>query len=719
LKKVFGKILLIIVPVIFGLYWLYPTYKISDLESKKAQVLKEATGMSQIDSIRLIQEWKDKYGEDYQETKAEAIKLGLDLRGGMYVTLEVDIVKLIDESAQKETKDQIFDDVIAKTAIDAQDSDAPVLDLFLENFQDIAGTQGKSLINYFDIGDFKDASEDRIIEKLQRDISGAVDLAMENIRQRVDSYGVTEPTIQKQGSRRILLELPGVNDEKEMRQYLKKTARLEFNLVRNNKVLVQTFWKMDQALSKRADLLGFNTPAKVVETPVVDAPATEMIEETTSQTFTAVDEEAPQDTMTVVETDTTDVAVDETTPADTTNEFEGLSEEEAEKLIKKKFPFSSLFAMTLLPPDDNGKPQHFNFAQLASPETLPEGKYSFFVNVENLDKFEQYLALPEINALIPFDVKILREANSFEYQDQTGSLQNAYNFYAVKAEPELTGDVIVDALATFDPTTNRPEVTMEMDSDGSEKWARITGANVGKRIAVVLDDWIYTAPNVITKISGGRSVITGMSDTKEATLIQNLLRAGALKVPVEIIEERVVGPSLGEDSINDGFQASMIAFLIVIIYMALYYNKAGFIANFAVILNVFLVISILAGFGGTLTLPGIAGIILTIGMAVDANVLIFERVREELNKGRSLRSAIDEGYTKALSAILDSNITTFATGLILFYFGTGPIQGFAMTLMIGILMTLFTAIIITRQFVEISMARGATQFSFGQPKVQD
>ena len=286
----------------------------------------------------------------------------------------------------------------------------------------------------------------------------------------------------------------------------------------------------------------------------------------------------------------------------------------------------------------------------------------------------------------------------------------------MKRDPELTGEVITNAVATFDQTNNQPIVNMSMDDEGSDRWAQITGTNVKKRIAIVLDGQVYSAPVVNQKIVGGSSQITGMEDAEEARLLKIVLKAGALKAPVQMIEERVVGPSLGEDSIRMGLQSFLIATILVILFMILYYSWAGFIANIAVVINIALLMAILAAFQGTLSLPGIAGIILTLGMAVDANILIYERIREELFKGRSLRSSVDEGFSKALSAILDSNITTFITGLILYFVGTGPIQGFAMTLMIGILTTLFTAIMVTRAMFEIILARGVTSFSFGQSK---
>ena len=286
----------------------------------------------------------------------------------------------------------------------------------------------------------------------------------------------------------------------------------------------------------------------------------------------------------------------------------------------------------------------------------------------------------------------------------------------MKRDPELTGEVIVNAQQSFDPTTNAPMVNMTMNDEGSEKWARITGANLKKRIAIVLDERVYSAPVVQAKITGGRSQITGQSNSDEARLLEVILKAGALKAPVTIVEERVVGPSLGQDSINTGIIASIISMLFVILYMALYYGKGGVVADIAVFINIAMIVGFLAALKGTLTLPGIAGIVLTMGMAVDANVLIFERIREELARGRSLRSAIDEGFSKALSAIIDSNVTTAITSFILLVLGTGPIKGFATTLLIGIITTLFTAIMVSRAMIEIMLRKGATEFNFGQHK---
>jgi preprotein translocase subunit SecD len=287
-----------------------------------------------------------------------------------------------------------------------------------------------------------------------------------------------------------------------------------------------------------------------------------------------------------------------------------------------------------------------------------------------------------------------------------------YDILAVRSEVELSGDVITDARVEFDPS-NRPEVSMTMDSEGARTWARITGANVGKQVAIVLDGVVYSYPNVNERITGGRSSISGLDSRQEAQDIVTVLKSGALPAPVEIIEERTVGPSLGAESIRAGFLSVAVGLLLVALFMIVYYRTAGIVADLALLLNVIFVLGVLAAFNATLTLPGIAGIVLTIGMAVDANVLIFERIREELTSGKTVKAATDTGYEKALSAILDANITTFFVGAILFSFGVGPIQGFAVTLMIGIVSSLFTAIVVTRIVIDYLLAERRQSVNYG------
>lgn len=703
LNKPYSKIILILVTVIAAIAMLYPTYEANKLEKIHQHYINQAKqAKTSADSLAILEKFQKEYGEALQKAKNAQLKLGLDLRGGMYVTLEVDVPKLIEETASNQKTDEIFQEVIAATRNEAKSSEEDVIDIFLKHFNNIARPKGRTLINYFDFGNARDWNDEKVIEKLRQDQKQAIDQALEVLRQRIDQYGVAEPNIQKQGSARILMELPGVSNVAQMRDLLQTTARLEFNLVRNNKQIVEFFYRVDQYLSKR----------KIQTTT-----DTTILKKDTTQVAQANENKATkgkQNTKTdtnKVTTDTTKVAKD-TTKADTTDPYAGLPQEEATRRYLEDHPFTRLFTTYYVPQQKNAQlvPIYYTVNQ------FPEGEYIFKIIQDSIPKFKEILNRPEIKAMMPAGLKIAFDAKPDPRFEKQGI--KVIDFYSLKKEPELTGEVIVDALATYDPSNNLPIVTMAMNSEGADKWAKITGANLQKRIAIVLDDRVYSAPTVQTKITGGNSQITGMANAEEARLLEIVLKAGALKAPVQIIEERVVGPSLGEDSIRNGLMASLIAAALVLLFMFVYYSIGGLYADIAVIINILLLIGVLASLGGTLTLPGIAGIILTLGMAVDANVLIYERIREELRKGRTLKSAIDEGFGKALSAILDSNITTFITGLILFYLGTGPIQGFALTLMIGIIGTLFTAIVLTRAMIEVTLQLGAERISFGETKLK-
>ncbi len=724
MRKNLGKILLIVLPIIAAIFMLLPTYQAEVLKDKENAALSEAKKLAQsgketakADSVSRMDEFYNTYGEALQNAKNKALKLGLDLRGGMYVTLEVDVVKLIKESAIKETLDDVFYQVLDKTREDEKTTSEPTLDVFLKNFDEIAKPKGKSLISYFDVVDFKEASEEKIIKRLEENANQAIEQAQEVIRQRIDKYGVSEPNIQKQGTRRILLELPGVTNETEMRQLLQTTARLEFKLLRNNQDIVKVFYKIDKLLSnqakRRKGLLVDEANKSSSDTTVSDTTVT--VSEAVKVKADGEVAEIVTDSVNIetTEGDSSEVAATDSASKaklDTNDPYAGLTDEEKQDKYLAEHPFTSLF-VSYFNPGEKQDPVQVSYIS----DDFPDGQYFFRIYKQALGKFNEILSRPEVKALIPYDIQIAVSAKPDARMKKANKVE-ILDLYALKAEPELTGDVITDARVDFDPATNSPTVSMTMNAEGTERWAVITGANLKKRIAIVLDDRVYSAPTVQSKITGGSSQITGMGNVEEANLLKIVLKAGALKAPVQIIEERIVGPSLGRDSIVSGLNASALAFILVILYMIIYYGKGGMVADFAIILNVVLIIAVLSAFNGTLTLPGIAGIILTIGMAVDANILIFERIREELVKGRSLRSAIDEGFNKALSAILDSNITTGMTGIILFYFGSGPIQGFALTLIIGIFGTLFTGIMVSRAVIELSISGGATHFSFGQPK---
>lgn len=709
MKSKIGKIALIVIPIIAAIFALYPTYNYSQLESKRADYLLRASqAANPADSLAIMNEFKKNYGQEYQSAKENSLQLGLDLKGGMYVTMEVDVVKLLRETAQKEAIDDTFDRVLEATEKESQSSDESVVDIFARKFNEIAKPEGKSLISYFDLGDISNATEEGILEELTKNADGAINQAQEVIRQRIDKYGVSEPNIQKQGSRRILLELPGVTDESQIRSLLETTARLEFKLVRSNAELVQSFKRIDAMLASKSGKTPVDTEVAITDTAQVTeqvVPAPEANAELKSTDTSA--------NKTDIATATDTNKKEEVKKADTANPYEGLSEKAAQNLYASKHPFTRMFATFWVGESKDGQMQPVSYDINSFPQ---EGNYYFRIHEDSLAKLKIMLKDSKIKSLLPFDTELAFQAKS-EASDAEKITGQYLDFYGLKSEPELTGDVIVDAGKNVDPTSNSWVVNMSMNSDGSDKWASITGANVGKRIAIVLDGNVYSAPNVNAKISGGSSQISGMANAKEASLLEIVLKAGALKAPVKIIEEKVVGASLGDDSISSGINSTLFAFGIVVLFMILYYSRAGLVADISLMINVMVIFTILASLGGTLSLPGIAGIVLTLGMAVDANILIFERVREELDKGRSLRSAIDEGFSKAMSAIFDSNITTFMTGLILYYVGTGLIRGFALTLMIGILSTLFTAIMVSRSLIELQLSDGKnSSLSFGQSK---
>jgi SecD/SecF fusion protein len=613
-----SKIVLILAAVALSLVFLYPTYQ--DYEFRK-----KLSSLAGQDSLLYYEQHQD----DILSAKLKRIKLGLDLQGGMRVVLEVDVIQLLDDLAKN--KDDNFRAIINELRTEAKTTDESVIPLFAAKFQ----ARGIRMSRYY--GNIRD-NDDAILKELSTETEKAVDRAIEIVRNRVDQYHVSEPNIQKQGSRRIIVELPGVKDEQEVRRLLQGTAKLEFLLLRDPSISYKVMQSIDDYLSGK-------------------------VEGDTSATATAktAAEQKPKDALEEL------LGGNKPATADTSKEA----------VFMREHPFFSY----VIPDQQN----------------TGEG----FVEEANRDRVSRLLDRPDVKKLLPADFQFLWSSRA-----QPRGSKKYYTLYAVKGQPELTGGVIVDARASVDPEDNRPIVNMEMNSEGSREWARITGANVGKRVAIALDNAVFSAPTVINKIVGGRSRITGLESPNEARLLEIVLRAGSLPAPVTIIEQRSVGPSLGEDSIRSGLSATAFAFILTVIFMVVYYHSAGAMADVALLFNLLFILGVMSGFQATLTLPGIAGIVLTIGVAVDANVLINERVREELAGGKTLRAAIDAGYARAFTAIIDSNVTTFLTGVILYQFGSGPVQGFALTLMIGIVASLFSAIVITRVIFNIMMDKG-------------
>ena len=639
MKEYRFKIILILAFIALSIYLLYPTFQdyqnnkslTAALESarNKIQKLNPDLSKDQVEKMVTLVEDSIKIADpSILEARKKRVKLGLDLQGGMRVVLEVNTGKLLEKIANN--PDDVFKKVLAEAQAEALKTDESVVDIVGRKFQE----RNIRLSRYYGTIRQDDAE---IMDELKKSSEDAVNRAMEIIRNRVDQYGVSEPSISRQGSRRVIVELPGVAKEEEAKQLLQGTALLEFRLVKDAELTYPIMQRIDDVLAQRT------------KSGVKDSLGNE-----------------------VAALDTTKKISDTTSAADTTKQ---LSEEE----FRAQHPF---FTAAVLNPQ--------------SPNA------DAYVSKDDKNKIEYWLGLPEVQKVIPDNVEFVFSAKPFTSTDG----KQIFMMYLVNKTPELTGGVVTDAQANIDPNTSSPVVNMEMNSEGATDWARITGANVGKRIAIMLDGVVFTAPNVKGKIPGGRSQIEGSENMEEAKLLEIVLKAGALPAPVDVIEERIVGPSLGQDSISSGFSSALIGYLAVGLFMIFYYRQAGTVSALTLVLVILFILGILAGFSATLTLPGIAGIVLTIGMAVDANVLIFERIREEMGTGKTMKASIDSGFSRAYSAIIDSNITTFFTGIILYQFGTGPVQGFALTLMIGIAASLFGALIITRLVLDVLVSRG-------------
>ena len=711
MKKLYGKILIIALPIIGALLLLLPTYRAGELQKIWDATLEQSRkAPTPADSLEIIERFEKQYGEDFMSAKKSKLKLGLDLRGGMYITLEVDVLKMVEDNASKASIDDLFTQAIDRTRSEIKTSNEDAVDVFQRNLKDLAQAAGRtvSLADYFDV-DTRSRETDvekSVISQLKKNEDEAMEQSMLVFKQRFDAFGVAELNILKQGNRRLMVEIPGATNEKDIMSLLQTTARLEFKLVKSDDKVLSAFYNIDKYLSmqiKREKEFGKDTTKAVVKDTA------KIATDSAKTKDLAVDAKA-EDTIATAADSTADSVAK--AKADTANPYAGLSEDETRARYLEDHPFTTLFETFYIPEQKNARSQPIYYQSNLFPK---DGSFNFTIYEPTIKRFREILARPDILDKLPEGIQILLSKPE-KIKDRSGKEIRMWSFYPLKKEAELKGDAVTSAVATFDQNENKPIVSMTMNSEGAEKWARITGENLKKRIAIILDDQVYSAPTVQSKIVGGSSVIEGVS-AEEAKLLKTILNAGKLKVPVQVVEQRIVGPSLGEDSIRSGFISIIVAIILVILFMSIYYRTGGLVANIAVIINLLLVVAALTAFQGTLTLPGIAGLILTLGMAVDANVLIFERIREELYRGRSIRSAIDEGYSKAMSAIIDSNVTTFLTGLILYFFGTGPIQGFAMTLMIGILATLFTQIIVTRAIIDIMLSRGATTLNIGQPQI--
>ncbi len=588
----------------------------------------------------------------YRDCKSREINLGLDLKGGMNVTLEISLSDILTSLAGKNAADPMFQQAFNKALERQKSTQTDFITLFGQAFKDVAPNGRLASFFAFNLPERvkTNSTNEEVLKVLKEETDAAVDRTFQILRTRIDRFGVAQPNIQKLSqSGRILVELPGIKEPERVRKLLQGTANLEFWKTYE---LSEIFPALEQANKKIASFI--NGDLLTDSTKVTDSLATA---DTQKKDTTAVAATAKKDTNT-----------------------KALSQAQREK----ENPLFSILQLSV----DQQTGQ------------LNKGAVVGYASVKDTAKINHMFEM--VKATLPRDLRLAWEHKAID--EKSGIIQ----LIALKGVGEkgavLTGDAISDARQDYSDKGGN-EISMTMNAVGAKTWKKITGENIGKCIAIVLDGYVYSAPTVQNEIPNGRSSITGRFTLEEAKDLANILKAGKLPAPARIVQEEIVGPTLGIEAINSGLLSFLFAFLLVLLYMWLYYNRSGMVANLALIANIFFIFGVLASLGAVLTMPGIAGIVLTLGMAVDANVIIYERIREELRSGKGIRLAITEGYKHAYSAIIDGNVTTLITAVVLFIFGSGPVQGFATTLIIGIISSLFTAIFISRIIFEWMLSK--------------
>ncbi|MFD2246102.1 protein translocase subunit SecDF [Pontibacter ruber] len=612
----------------------------------------------------------------YQEVKENELGLGLDLRGGMHVVLEVSPVEII-KSMSGNSKDPNFLKALARAQELQKNSQENFTTLFAEAYREVepngrlsrifSNTANRGKISY-------ESSNAEVINVIDKEVEDAIERSFNILRTRIDKFGVNQPNIQRlKGSGRIQIELPGIDNPDRVRKLLQGMANLEFWEVWTPEEFSPYFAQLGEQLDKqeKAGQLNLGTTETAKKDVLANAAAD-----------SAAVGAANEDVLAKAAGTTDSTALAKATPtkdsAKATSTIDSLAAAQQGGVLARLFT------------------------------AMPGG---IGANVRDTARINDIFAKPEVRAIFPPNMKFLWGVKPIAGDNR----QEFVEFYAIKkgrdGKAPMTGEAVNDARQDFDQNGS-PEINMTMTPTGAKKWARLTGDNVGRQVAIVLDNYVYSAPVVQGEITGGNSSITGNFSIEEAKDLANILKAGKMPAPTRIVEEAIVGPSLGQEAINQGLLSTIAGLLVVVVFMIAYYRTGGFIADLALVFNVFFILGILAQFNAALTLPGIAGIVLTLGMAVDANVLIFERMREEAAKGLPLREVINKGYDKAFMTILDANVTTFLAGFILYFFGSGPVKGFAITLMLGIVTSFFTSVFISRLLIESSFKRaGRLSFS--------
>ena len=654
--------LLAVALALVSLYQLFFTYKTNQVENAAKEFangnpIKEKEYLDSV-ANQPVYNFLGLAKFTYKECKELELNLGLDLKGGMNVTMEVDVVDVVKSLANHST-DPAFNQAIEEAVKMRVSSPKDFVTLFGEAFEKIAPGAQLASPAIFGTHEMREkikvgATNKEVLDVVRKEAEGAIDNTFNILRTRIDRFGVAQPNIRKADiSGRIIIELPGIKEPQRVRELLQGTAALEFYETYDNG---RAFDAGDQAF------YNYLAQADQKLAEVLQAQAkTEVVTDTASQAGVKQEENKESAILDAIKGEA--------------DSLKNLSRND----IAKEHP---LFA--LLQPN-------------MTREGLGTGSCVGYAFAKDTGTINAYLRMPQVRALFPRNSRLLWEMKA--------TPEGLIGLHAIKittrnGKAPLEGDAVVDARQDYDQQ-GKPVVSMSMNSEGAKTWARLTKDNVNRSIAIVIDGVVASSPNVMNEIKGGSSQISGRFDVKEAGDLANILKSGKLPAPARIIADEVVGASLGQEAIQSGMWSFIIAFVLVLAYMLFFYSKsAGLAADIALLANLFFLFGILASIGAVLTLPGIAGIVLTMGMAVDANVLIYERIQEELRAGKGLKLAIKEGYSNAYSAIIDGQLTTLITGFILYYFGEGPIKGFATTLIIGILSSLFTAIFITRLLLE-------------------
>ena len=660
--KVFAVLLTLVCMFYLSFSFVTRHYNSKAAEYAGGDPVKES---SYLDSLSTQKVW---LGYTLKQCREMEISLGLDLKGGMNVVLELNVADVI-RSLSNNNQDENFNKALDLAYAHQATSQKDFIDLFAEEYKKLDnGARLSAIFSTFELKDkiTPQSSDAQVIAVLKEELKSAIDNSFNVLRTRIDRFGVVSPNIQRlETAGRILVELPGVKEPERVRKLLQGSANLEFWETYNLPEIYQQLVAADNMLA--TILKSDDTAAEGSETTV-----TEVAEET----------------------------VADNAAAETTNEADSLlaklGEDQPEAQAAKSM--------------DEFAKQHPLFAILQINQyggQLASGPVVGIADKKDIAKINEYLNMKQVKDILPRNLSLKWGVKAIDEKEQY------FYLYAIKmtnrdGTPALGGDVVTDANADFVQQAGRSEqqVSMAMNAEGAKAWARLTKENIGKAVAIVLDDMVYSAPNVQVEITGGRSQITGHFTPEEAKDLANVLKSGKMAASVHIVQEDVVGPSLGQEAINSGVISFALALILLMIYMCAFYGVIpGLIADGALVLNIFFTMGILASFQAVLTLPGIAGMVLTLGMAVDANVLIYERTKEELRAGKSLSKAIADGYSNAFSAIFDSNLTSIITGVVLFYFGTGPIRGFATTMIIGLFASFLTAVFLTRIVYEALLAK--------------